>query len=60
MYISFTEFLHSYSLGQPDTTLGVTINRNREPFKLTFLFRLHNIILSVGSLVLLLLMLEEM
>jgi hypothetical protein len=38
---------------------GRELMRNREPFKLTFLFRLHNIILSVGSLVLLLLMLEE-
>lgn len=34
--------------------------RNREPFKANFLFRVHNLILSVGSGVLLALMLEEM
>lgn len=34
--------------------------RNRQPFKLTFLFQVHNIYLTVGSGILLLLMLEEM
>jgi fatty acid elongase 3 len=34
--------------------------KNREPMKLTLLFQAHNAFLSAGSLVLLVLMLEEM
>lgn len=33
--------------------------RSRQPMKLTFLFQLHNVALSSGSLLLLLLMVEE-
>ena len=36
------------------------IFRNRAPFKLQFLFRVHNFLLSAGSALLLALMLEEM
>lgn len=35
------------------------IMRNRSPLKLTFLFQVHNVILSAGSALLLALMLEE-
>lgn len=38
---------------------GREIMRSREPMKLTFLFQLHNILLSLGSFVLLLLIGEE-
>lgn len=38
---------------------GRELMRSRAPFKLTALFQLHNLILTSGSLVLLLLMLEE-
>ncbi|KAK4685001.1 hypothetical protein P7C73_g5158, partial [Tremellales sp. Uapishka_1] len=38
---------------------GRELMRSRAPFKLTLLFQIHNVILSSGSLLLLLLMLEE-
>ncbi|KAI0047831.1 elongase of fatty acids ELO [Auriscalpium vulgare] len=42
------------------TIFGVReIMKNREPLKLTFLFQVHNVYLSSGSLLLLALMLEE-
>jgi hypothetical protein len=46
---------------QENTTLILeTLRRNRAPFKLQFLFRVHNFLLSAGSAILLALMLEEM
>lgn len=38
----------------------VVLGRNRPAFKLQALFQIHNVILSAGSLLLLVLMLEEM
>ncbi|GMK58217.1 hypothetical protein CspeluHIS016_0502490 [Cutaneotrichosporon spelunceum] len=38
---------------------GRELMRNREPFKLKALFRLHNAFLSLGSLILLIVLLEE-
>lgn len=38
----------------------ISDSSSREPFKLKFLFQVHNVILSAGSLVLLLCIMEQM